>query len=371
MKYLIDSLFITSVSMSLIALINGIATRFLRAKYDIKWCYYTWLIIIVGFLIPVKPSIPILRNKIVIPFVSDFLSGKGVNSGIINHIVRHLDVGNRSQTTDSVYLMIAILWILGAIGLLGYHLVRHQYFLRMANRWSEELNDLRVLGIFKLIQNNLNIKKQVELCTCPCISSPMLIGFFKPKILLPTTMIPSDNLYFILKHELIHFKRKDIWYKNFVILSTAIHWFNPLSYIIAKEISELCENSCDAEVVKNIQNEGRLKYTETIVGIVKGQSRMKTAFSTDFYSSRNNLRKRIASIMKYERKKRGIPIVGIIILLTLTISCVFHVNNITPKGNANHGFIIKTTVKSENTIIDSNGSIIHNTDEKQYHFNSY
>jgi beta-lactamase regulating signal transducer with metallopeptidase domain len=78
----------------------------------------------------------------------------------------------------------------------------------------------------------------------------MLIGFFRPALLLPSAEITSDGLVLILRHELIHLKRHDLWYKALVLLATVIHWFNPVVYIMAKAIAAQCEISCDEQVLQ-------------------------------------------------------------------------------------------------------------------------
>lgn len=77
----------------------------------------------------------------------------------------------------------------------------------------------------------------------------MLVGFFHPAILLPPVKFAGDELSLILKHELIHFKRHDLWYKALILEATALHWFNPVVYLMAKAAAVQCEISCDALVL--------------------------------------------------------------------------------------------------------------------------
>lgn len=56
-------------------------------------------------------------------------------------------------------------------------------------------------------------------------------------------------LYFILKHELIHYKQKDLWYKLLLLMAQVIHWFNPLVYIMVEQAEQDLEARCDLKVV--------------------------------------------------------------------------------------------------------------------------
>ena len=90
------------------------------------------------------------------------------------------------------------------------------------------MSNEQILELFRNIKSEMNIKKQIDLKICPVIGSPMLFGLFAPRILLPKTDLAKDDLSFILKHELVHCKRKDLLYKWFMLTATAIHWFNPV-----------------------------------------------------------------------------------------------------------------------------------------------
>lgn len=68
-------------------------------------------------------------------------------------------------------------------------------------------------------------------------------------LILPDRELSGEALNNILRHEMMHFKRKDILYKWFVALVKCVHWFNPVAYYIAKQINIECEISCDLAVV--------------------------------------------------------------------------------------------------------------------------
>jgi len=144
--------------------------------------------------------------------------------------------------------------------------------------------------------------------------------------LLPKTDLAKDELLFILKHELVHYKRKDLWYKCLVLIATTVHWFNPIFYLMAKAIEVLCEISCDAEVVRSTDASTRQHYSETIVGVVKYQSKMKTALSTNFYGGKKGMKKRIFSIMDMGKKKTGLTILCATLILTLGTGFAFAAN---------------------------------------------
>ena len=319
-KFLI-ALFKCSISMSVLALLYIVLTPFLAKRYTAKWLYYSWLIIVIGFIIPLRPNIkiPILQIKETIaPYYIEQIALRNVTEDIVQ-----TEAISHSIWMTPWYWWIGILWIIGVIGCSSYHIIRHRRFIRIAKRWSEEITEPTILDIVQHLQVELKIYNQTKLLFCSCITTPMMIGFINPVILLPSKNIPVDELSFMLKHELIHFKRKDLWYKGLVFLATAIHWFNPIVYLMAKEIAVECEISCDAEVVKGTDVDKRQQYSQAIISVIKNGSRVQTSFSTNFYGGKKGIKNRIISIMDMKKKKAGIMIICLVIIGVMITGVTF------------------------------------------------
>ena len=95
-----------------------------------------------------------------------------------------------------------------------------------------------------------------------------MIGLFKPTLLLPKTTMTEEQFDNILAHEMVHFKRKDIWYKWFISIVKCIHWYNPTVYYISKQADIECEISCDLAVVKGMSEEQETNYINTILTLL-------------------------------------------------------------------------------------------------------
>jgi len=86
----------------------------------------------------------------------------------------------------------------------------------------------------------------------------MITGFVKPIFLLPYVEYSEADLELIMKHELIHYKHKDIWNKLVMVVANAVHWFNPLVYVMRYRSNADIEMACDSELV-----EGRAQSLES------------------------------------------------------------------------------------------------------------
>ncbi|WP_355606170.1 M56 family metallopeptidase [Xanthomonas cannabis] len=84
------------------------------------------------------------------------------------------------------------------------------------------------------------------------IDSPQLIGPWRPVLLLPAARLPhmaDDDLDMALTHELIHLRRRDLWWGLLPALAQYLFFFHPLVHLAAREYAIAREAACDAAVV--------------------------------------------------------------------------------------------------------------------------
>ena len=136
-------------------------------------------------------------------------------------------------------------------------------------------------------------------------------------VILPDIKYSDSELKVILKHEFMHYKRRDLWYKLLLIIANGMHWFNPIVYFMVRKANRDLEYSCDDDVVKNENMEYRKDYSMTILKSMENSR--ATALSTYLSKSGENEKKRFKNILESKSKKRGlitliISLIGIIII---------------------------------------------------------
>jgi len=347
MSKFIITFFISSAALSLLALIYMAVTPSLVKKYSTKWIYYGWLIIVIGLIIPFRPSLENAVIQIEIPQTiysgaqtdmqsvtqqtgqpgtspggSDFTAREN-NITEVNLADRETKSGNPFVGISWSMILIAV-WLCGTAVILICHIIRHMRFIRSIWRWGEEVTDNRTLGIWKNVRKEMKITDQIGLQRSELTGSPVLTGISYPRIMLPKTDIPDYEMALILKHELVHYKRKDLWYKSLILLAVAIHWFNPVVYVMAKKICLLCERSCDDEVIKYKDADSRYEYSAAIIHSIR-YADSTTALSTNFFGGKKEMKNRISSIMDTKRKRRGSIIICAAIIITLVTGLAFAV----------------------------------------------
>jgi len=115
------------------------------------------------------------------------------------------------------------------------------------------------------LKSALHIEKSIF--ESSSISSPFVLGIFRPKIYLPAGLQDSDRTY-ILRHEQIHIRRGDYAVKIILFAITCVHWFNPLVWLAFGLMSRDMEMSCDEKVVRDLGYDIRKNYSASLLSMV-------------------------------------------------------------------------------------------------------
>lgn len=106
---------------------------------------------------------------------------------------------------------------------------------------------------FDHLRGQLGIKSRMELRFSTAVDTPMLIGIFKPLVLLPAgllTGLSMEQVECILIHELAHVRRWDYAVNLAQSLVEILLFFHPATWFVTRIIRQERENCCDEWVVK-------------------------------------------------------------------------------------------------------------------------
>lgn len=320
MKSFMLALLQCSLSMSLLTLLYAAVSPLLARRYAPKWRYIAWLAIGTGWLIPFRPFIElpfVPAQRASTPLLMPAFSPASPILSAPTEVLAPASEAATGGFSFSLWEMGFFLWLAGVVAVLAYHSWRHIRFMHMVKRWSEVQPVDHILPMLDRLKQELGIKTAIEYKVCSSISSPMMIGFTRPVILMPPIPLTDDERMLILRHELIHYKRHDLWYKTIVLAATILHWFNPLAYFMARATSVQCEISCDALVLEHEDIQTRKQYGATILAIVRGAQSPNPALSTTFYGGKRGMKNRLLSMLDSKRKKTGVALIGIVLAGTI------------------------------------------------------
>lgn len=313
--------------------------------------YYAWLVVLVGLLVPFrlappaalwtlsmperKPPIvletpvPVSGERLLAPrdegpaervrptATSRRLTGKEngkMKAGTNESLAYTREAVIRFQMPDA-YTLVLLCWTLGMAASLCIQGVRHARFFRMVRRWRGEPTPLQ-REVLRDEAVRLGMRRVPRMWRCACVTSPMAAGLFRPVLLMPELDLSGDELRMVVRHELTHVNRRDLWVKALTLLSLIVHWFNPLVYVMARTMALDCEMACDASVLANADVELRKRYGEAILGVIRRRRRQRVALSTSFYEGKDDMKKRFHSMLDTRVRPKG----GVLIALTLAVT---------------------------------------------------
>ena len=103
------------------------------------------------------------------------------------------------------------------------------------------------------------------------ITTPFVMGIFRPKIYLPSDMEECEMSYIII-HEQHHIRRADHIIKALAFLALSIHWFNPLVWVAFICSNRDMEMSCDEAVVKKMGDDILADYMASLLNFSIGKT---------------------------------------------------------------------------------------------------
>lgn len=250
----------------------------LRQKIAPRWWVGLWMLVALRFLIPLPISasapIPMLPAAITAtaeplpPTASTPHSNPAPVAAPQTPSVREASTDLPAKPWPVVQILVA-LWAAGA--LVSAAAVARQVLRlrRLVNR--PHSTDPRLLTLLESAKARLNIRTPIGLVVTADIGTPAIIGWLHPCIALPSAFAGSLDdaaLERILVHELCHFKRADIPALWLGCLVQIVHWFNPLAYILARQLRDRIEEACDVLAIRTLQGPAEA-YGETLLAAVR------------------------------------------------------------------------------------------------------
>lgn len=192
--------------------------------------------------------------------------------------------------------LIVTAWIAGLILFMARLLSAVFYTYRLTSAAEPLENEWR--DYIATISARLGIHKLITLAQSRTITSPVVIGYFKPVILIPVGMLSgltTEQLETIFLHELAHIKRHD-YLVNFIqsVVETVL-FFNPVVWSLSELIRREREFCCDDLVV--LRHGHPFAYARALVQLEEARL-SKHVFALSLAEDRNQLLNRIRRMME-------------------------------------------------------------------------
>lgn len=356
-----------------------------RNKFSRRWQYYIWIIVVLRFLLPFTPDTTLVGSLFQIaetfdpsaitnadplypnPPVTRNTDSNTDNNNNIDYICNtgsdsdtncnnDFDYNLNKQTQKNrnitatadahhppdIQTGLLFVWICTALVLLVRKIMLYHGFLQYIKANSTEVSDIRILNLLSDCAEKRNIRTNAELYHNRLIHSPMLIGFFRPCIVLPDRELQEQDLSYVFMHELIHYRHRDMFYKWLVQIVVCVHWFNPFVYLLEKEINQSCELSCDEAVLSMLDDTARRAYGDMLISFMKSEHLYRSAPAsitlTEGTAHVKHIKERLGAIMKFQKKSK--PVIIFTAIFTAAVCFCFFATGAYAAPSANNEELI-------------------------------
>lgn len=330
----------TSLLGSLAILAMLVLKPLWRERYRAKTRCWLWLALAAFLLLPIDFSVKNAPVQAAPPkdytlFVGtdktaiqstdnlfgDMAEKSGQSPAAVRDTIIQRPVTNPEQKTTRYIPVTTILfygYLAGAAAFLLYQGVSYALFRRTVRRWKRDVSRADYASLLSDTARDLGVSAP-EMIVCEAISTPAVTGLLRPRLLLPHEHYDVQELRYILRHELCHLKRRDMLLKLVLLSANAMHWFNPVVYLMLRQADEDIELACDSAATDGLELPERAAYSRTLLAAVQSSVRALPA-TTCFGGTVERLKRRITNVLGAQ-KKRGLGIVALVLALTLTAGC--------------------------------------------------
>ena len=383
--------FQTSLTATIIMLIVFAVLKIFSNKINIKFKYILLNLILIRLIVPVIPETNINLNisELLSRFqeekYEDVIGQNESGSDLKNNtkkmfnkeqnisdydkadMMDEMNISNQNdELLNNTIDVASMLWCTGIV-ILIIILTASLFCFKRKFKNSERINDDNVTSILNKLKQDITLKKDIPVYICDERKSPCIFGIIRPKIYLPKYVLEFDEdmILHILLHELMHYKRKDLYLNILSWIILLLHWFNPLVWMLEKKVKIYREYLCDFCVLESLGEEKSIDYGMTIINLSKVFTNSKGFQFGLGFETNNIIKGRIEMIKCFKKGSYKISakaalgcLVAAVVVCTngITVNAL-DINNSLTEKNINqtslqnkHEFLIDSKLKAYDDI---------------------
>lgn len=197
--------------------------------------------------------------------------------------------------------LLAVVWIIGA-SLLSVRLVLQRLLIEKVVRTAIPITDARTRDALNRVNQS---RIAVRLLCTDATQVPVVVGVMRPAIVLPAGYgkWSDDRLRVVLRHELAHIDRQDVFAQAIARVACVLHWPNPLAWRAARRMRLERELACDDAMLGLGENAN--DYVDHLVEIAFAvKSRWRVPQAASAMATPANLRTRVQHLLRSDLDRR-------------------------------------------------------------------
>ena len=142
------------------------------------------------------------------------------------------------------------------------------------------------------------------------IPSAFVRGVLHPAVYVPAGLSGESRAH-VLLHERAHIRRRDYMLQPLFFLALALHWFNPLAWLLYALFVRDMELACDESALRHAEGDLRQAYSATLLSLSEARG-LRTALAF----GQSNTKARIKSILQYKKPAFWMVIGAVVVICT-------------------------------------------------------
>ena len=165
----------------------------------------------------------------------------------------------------------------------------------------------RLMGALERSKRAMGLTRPVTMLVDPKRSIPIVWGLWKTRLQLPKEALHwnDEQLQSVLLHELAHVRRRDLFVLTMTQVACALHWFNPLVWIVAWRMHLERERACD-DLVLNTGIRAS-SYAEHLLNVATRLTSSRWTQACGLAMARNSpLHSRLSAVLNEKQNRRTV-----------------------------------------------------------------
>lgn len=306
-------IFLQLLNMSITAgwlVLAVLAVRFLFRNMP-KWiCCLLWAAVALRLLVPFSIESPFSLQPSAQPIQSTTVIDGGVKTYVpsidsrvsfvenrVNPALRDTFAYQESESAAPVQIVTEIagcIWLVGMAVLLIYALV----------------------GVIRLHRSVREaIRYRDNSYVCDAVTTPFLLGVFRPRIYLPSALSQAEIDY-VLAHERAHLRRGDHVWKTIGYLMLCVYWFHPLCWIAYLMLCKDIELACDERVIRDMSYDDKKEYSRVLLSCA---TQRRFVLSCPLAFGEVGVKERVKMVLNHKKCAFGITVLAVVVCVVVAI----------------------------------------------------
>lgn len=214
------------------------------------------------------------------------------------------------------------IWAAGTLLLLLWQLGSYQRFRRKAIAAMKPVEEGWIHSACEQAASEVELSKAPALYQSDAVTTPMILGFLTPIMLLPDTRYSFAELRMVFLHECTHAKKRDLWYKLIFTVGSCIFWFQPAVWLLKNAAFQDVEVACDQSVAADKSEVERDAYAKFLLDSLRRGRERNKAYSAYFYNSKAVMRARLQVVTREQEPGFVAGAAAFLLLTAELVVCV-------------------------------------------------